>query len=130
MDARVFIVVVINAFSPFLRALSLEEWNKRAALHIIWNFYSCSFQKSFSVVEVLDHVLLIARSGLCHSGPLDDKRHQKRLFIHPALIEPAMIPDVEPLVRGVNHDGIVGNSHFIQRSHKGSNTFIDASHGA
>ena len=129
MDARVFIVVIINAIPPFFRALSLEEWHKGAALHVIWNCYSCGFQKGFGVVEILNHVFFIARTGLCHPRPLDDQRHQKRLFVHPALIEPAMIPDVESLVRGVNYYGIVGDSHIIQCPHQGPDAFIDTSNG-
>ena len=63
--------------------------------------------------HVADH-RLAASSGGDLRGPPDDQRHAKGLLVHQALVEPAVVSEEEALVRGVDHDGVLGQAFSIE----------------
>ena len=97
MNARVFVVVIVDRLPPIVRLFALQQRDERLALHVGWNLRAGHLDKCFCVVQVLDQ-LFDTRAWLRHAGPFTDKRHLERLFVHPAFVIPAVVSDVEALV--------------------------------
>ena len=53
---------------------------------------------------------LLTLPGLRHAGPADEQRRAQRFLEDPALVEPAVLAEVEALVGGVDDDGVVGQA--------------------
>ena len=125
VHAGVFVVVVVNARAPIVWVAPFEEGHEGPPLHVLGNGGVGNVQKRLCVIKVLNHVRA-ARPRDCRARPFDDEGHLERFFIHPALIVPTVVADVEALVRGIDDDGIFIETQLFESAAKPSDAFIDA----
>ena len=55
----------------------------------------------------------------------DQQRHVQRLLVHPALVEPAVLAQIEALVGGVDHDRVVGQARLLEVIQHPAHAVID-----
>ena len=107
------VVVVVEALSPAAGRFSLQERQQALSLHLRARLGSGQVEKSLSEVQVTGEVA-VSRLGPYGSGPADQEGHAVGKFVHPALVEPAVIPQVKTLVGCVDDHRILGQSALIK----------------
>ena len=124
VDAWILVVVVIDARSPIGWSFTFEERHEGATLHVGGDRCLSHVQESLGVIEILDHIF-VDGPGLSDSRPFDDERHLQRFFVHPTLVVPTVVTDIESLIRGVNHHGILGEAQVLKGRHQSANTLVN-----
>ena len=74
-------------------------------MHVFGKLRPGELEESLGVVEVLNEIGVPA-SGLRYPGPLYDEGHLEGLVVHPSLIVPSMVTDIESLIGTVDDDRI------------------------
>jgi hypothetical protein len=105
VDAGILVVMVIDAFAPVFRGFTAENGHQRNALQIRGTGKARDFEEGGSIVKILHHERG-ADAGRSDTGPFYDERHFEGFFIHPSLVIPSMITNVETLIGGVDHEGV------------------------
>ena len=103
---RIFVVVVVEAFAPALGMFSLEERHERHTLYVGRHLHPRQFEECRRIVDVLHQLVDVAFPRVA-LGQTHDERRAEALFIHEPLVEPAVLAHVEPLVGGVDHQGVL-----------------------
>ena len=63
-------------------------------------------------------------------GPTDQQRRAERFLEDPALVEPAVLAEVEPLVGGVDDDGVGGQAFLVEILEDRADAFVHGLHRA
>src|SRR5690625_6066805 len=85
MLARVFVIVVVDRFSPVRRSFPFHQRYQTSSLHIIRNISTSQVHQSRSKVNILNQVAVFT-SGCDTVGPPDHQWYMERLFIHPSFV--------------------------------------------
>ena len=103
----ILVVVVVNRVAPITRGLARHEAQQRISLDVRGHSLARQLQERRRVVDVLNQ-LWHARARGDSSRPARHKRHFQRLLVHPALVVPAVLAQVEALVGAVDDERIFG----------------------
>jgi len=80
------------------------------------------------VIEIL-HEMVVPPAGRRHAWPFDDERHLEAVLVHPALVVPAPVAEVETPIGGVDYDRVFREPELGQRAHQGGRRFHPLSAG-
>src|SRR5690625_6488940 len=86
MLARVFVIVVVDRFSPVRWSFPFHQRYQASSLNIIRNICTSQVHQSRSKVNILNQVAVFA-SGCDAVGPPDHQWYMERLFIHPSFVD-------------------------------------------
>ena len=86
-------------------------------------------EEGLGVVQVLDHRLALG-PGRGHAGPAHDEGHGQGLLVHPALVEPAVVAEVEALIGGVDDDRVVVEAVLLEVGQQAPDALVDAADAA
>ncbi len=112
VNGWIFVIGVINGIPPF-RCFPAHDFTERFALHILGNLNPCIIQKSRSKIDILYHGIDLG-AWLYLFGIGHHQGRTQRFLVHKALVEPAVLPHIKTLVRGVDHNRVVIQSIFFQ----------------
>ena len=110
MLGGVLVEVVVECIAP-LGLLALEQGEERLTVHLFGHLYTCQFEECGAVVDVLYELCHVA---LLATGKAHEQGSAERLFVHEALVEPAVLTHVEALVRGVHDHRIVQQALLLE----------------
>ena len=127
--ARVLVVVVVDRLAPVARILAAQERGQAAALHLLGWRDAGDVEEGLGEVDVLYEVL-VDGTGLGRSGPAYEQRHAQRLLVHPALVVPAVIAEIEALVGVVDDDGVLGEAGLVEIVEHAAEVLVDGSDAA
>ena len=125
---RVFVVVVVELLAPVGRSLTRENRLQAAPLHLGGRRQSGHVEEGLGVVDVRDQCLAHG-AGLGHAGPADKQRRTHGFLEDPALVEPTVFTEVEALVGGIDHDGVLGEALVLEILQHAADVIIDRLHG-
>jgi len=119
-------VEVIDRIAPIrcCRDLRLDHGNQAFALDIGGDYRSGDFKEGGCVVDVLDQRLALG-AGLGDARPFQDEGHGEGFLEHPALVIPAVLAEVEALIRGVDDDGVFSLAAFVEIVEHATDVLID-----
>ena len=122
-------VAVVHGGAPVRGRGALQQRAERAALHVVGNRHPRVIEKGLREVDVEDHVGVDGarphRARVAH-----DERHAQRLLVHEALVVPAVVAEKEPLVGGVDDDGVVGDPLGVEVVQQPPDALVDRVHAA
>ena len=122
------VVVVVEAGSPVLRWVSGQERPEAPSLHVRRDLHACDVQERGGEVQVRDD-RGGRRTRSSDARPAHDERRAERLLVHPALVVPPVLAEVEALVGRVHDHGVVGETGFIQPVEDPSQIVVDRCDG-
>ena len=80
-------------------------------------------KKGLGEIKVTGEVSVF-RFGLDLTGPADEEWHAVGKFVHPALIEPAVVAEVKPLVGRIDHHRIFSQPTLVQIFEQAPDVFV------
>ena len=125
---RIFVVVIIELLAPVGRGLPCENRLQAAPLHLGGRRQSGHVEKGLGVVDVRDQRLAHG-AGLGDAGPADEQRRAHGFLEDPALVEPTVFTEVEALVGGIDHDGVLGEAFVLEELQHAADVVIHRLHG-
>ncbi len=72
--------------------------------------------------------LAVGAAGLDDAGPADHERRAQGFFKDPALVEPAVLAEVEALIAAENDHGVVCEAVFVEVVEHSAHVFIHGLH--
>ena len=131
MYRGVFVIGVVDRIAPIGGRTALIAPHRRhaTALHLLGNVGAGHVEKGGTVVDVLNQSVRL-RARLHDTGPADHEGHLQRFFKHPTFVVPAMFAEIKTLVGGVDEDGIVGQSGFVQVGEQSAYALVDGGDAA
>src|SRR5262249_60000211 len=67
----------------------------------------------------------VRAARLDHSRPADQERRAQGLFKNPALVEPAMLAQIEALVGRINDDRVLSEPSLIEEVEQATDALVD-----
>ena len=129
VGAGELVVAVVDRVAPVLGGLAAQQRDEGVAVDVRRRRRAGDVQEGRGVVDVLDECV-DGRAGLDDAGPAHDQRHHQRLLVHPALVVPAVVAEVEALVGAVDDDGVVGEALLLEPVHEPADALVDAADAA
>ena len=111
-DSVIRPVTVIDFFPPVCRSFSFEVAGEAVSLYIL-HFHSGKFGQCRCKVDVEYQVFQAFPCGQFAWIP-NYERHTGGFFVEHAFVIKSMFAQEITLVRHVNHNCVVGNTHFIK----------------
>ena len=98
-------VAVVHRLAPGLRRVAFQVVTETRALHLLRSLQSGVVQEHRREIDIQRDVAIHA-AGRDRSRVSHDERHTQRFLVHQALVEPAVIAEIEALIAGVDHDRV------------------------
>ena len=125
-----FVVVVVEALAPVCRGLAFEQGDEGGALDVLGDRDASHIQEGGGEVEIGGDVCSVDGAGFDGAGPADEEGCFEGLLVHPAFVEPAVFAEIPTLIGGVDDDGVVGESGFIEIIEDFTDAVVDGLHAA
>ena len=125
----VLVIVVIKLLAPVRRDLTAEERTEAAPLHVGRSRDAGHVEEGLGEVDVRDEGLVDRTRG-GDAGPAHEERRADGLLEDPALIEPAMLAEVEALVGRVDDDGVREQALLLEVLQDAADVVVDRLHAA
>ena len=113
VNAWVLVVVIVNTLTPVLGGVAFLIEAPRICLACLPEAWPLRARGKFGRNQVLYQVC-VATAGFCYAGPFYDEGHLKGFVVHPTLVVPSVVPDVETLIRAIDYDGIFIQAQLLQ----------------
>ena len=117
-------VAIVHGLPPVARSLALQIVAEAAAFAARRGVHPGIVGQRSSKINIEDDVG-IARPGRDLLRVADNKRHAKRLLVHHALVEKAMLAEEITLVGDIDYDRILGQPLFIEETQQATDIVID-----
>ena len=110
---RIFKIGVINKLAPIVGFCPLEQRAQTLALHAFGNLDPCKIQNRRCKIHIhhqrIGHIAAYTPIWITHH-----QRNANRRLVHKPLVVPPVIAQKIPVIRRVNHQGIVSLIRLIQ----------------
>ena len=117
-------VAVVHGLPPVARSLALQIVAEAAAFATRRGVHPGIVGQRSGKINIEDDVG-IARPGRDLLRVADNERHAKRLLVHHALVEKAMLAEEITLVGDIDYDRILGQPLFIEETQQAADIVID-----
>ncbi len=128
VEIGIFVIVVEHRVAPVGGVLAREQRLERLALNAVERLDSGIAEEGGGIVDILDE-LVDPRAGFDMTGILDEERCLERFLVHEALVEPAMLAEIEALVRSIDDDRILAQPALLQIIEQLADAFVDRGDG-
>ena len=124
----VLVVLVIEGGAPVGGARAAKDREEAVALHALGDGLAGGGEEGLGEIEIRDDVLAHG-AGLRDAGPADEERRAHGFLEDPALVEPAVLAEVEALVAGVDDDGVFREALLLEVIEHAAHALIDGADG-
>ena len=109
----ILVIVVVKTLAPVGRILTEKERHKAPPLHIEGLVQAGDINKCLCDIQKRNDLVAFG-VGFDDSGPARDEGSFQRFLQDPALVEPAVFPEKEPLIAGEDDEGVVGQPLVVE----------------